>query len=159
MVINHIVTIRESTGKILGMQFPSNDIPEEGVSGDFRYVYIVDNNYPDNFTNTIDFIDNWCWQNDQFERVGEKPNKHALWDRNTQSWTWDENLMLQDIRDLRNGKLRSSDWTMLSDSQLTGPEKADAVTYRQELRDFPATVNNPSSLDELVWPAVPSFLQ
>jgi hypothetical protein len=39
----------------------------------------------------------------------------------------------------RNEKLQASDWTQLTDVPLTTEQKAEWVTYRQELRDYVAT--------------------
>ena len=47
----------------------------------------------------------------------------------------DVNLMLSE----RHNLLVDSDWTQLPDSPLTDAEKQAWATYRQQLRDFPAT--------------------
>ena len=49
------------------------------------------------------------------------------------------------LRVERDGKLTESDWTQLSDAQLTDSKKAEWVTYRQALRDLPATESDPSN--------------
>jgi len=41
----------------------------------------------------------------------------------------------------RNGRLAVSDWTQLSDSPLSSTKKAEWATYRQALRDLPASAN------------------
>jgi len=43
-------------------------------------------------------------------------------------------------RRMRKYLLDSSDWTQVSDNQLTEEEKANWASYRQALRDFPQTV-------------------
>ena len=55
-------------------------------------------------------------------------------------------------RSLREGKLRECDWTQGADSPLTDEKKAEWATYRQELRDLPATY---SKVSEVVWPDDP----
>ena len=57
------------------------------------------------------------------------------------------------LRVERDGKLTESDWTQLSDAQLTDSKKAEWVTYRQALRDLPATESDPSNP---TWPTKPS---
>tara|TARA_B100000131_G_C18109957_1_gene609259 strand:+ start:610 stop:1053 length:444 start_codon:yes stop_codon:yes gene_type:complete len=57
------------------------------------------------------------------------------------------------LRVERDGKLTESDWTQLPDAQLTDSKKAEWVTYRQALRDLPATEGNPSNP---TWPTKPS---
>ena len=57
------------------------------------------------------------------------------------------------LREQRNRKLYSSDWTQMADSPLTDTQKASWQTYRQSLRDI---TNTYSDLDNVVWPSEPS---
>ena len=57
------------------------------------------------------------------------------------------------LRVERDGKLTESDWTQLPDAKLTDSKKAEWVTYRQALRDLPATE---SDLSNPTWPIKPS---
>ena len=50
------------------------------------------------------------------------------------------------IRMERNGMLSQSDWTQTSDSPLTDEKKAEWVTHRQALRDYPASASKVSEL-------------
>jgi len=59
--------------------------------------------------------------------------------------TTDEKMA--EIRGKRNGLLADTDWTGMSDVTMS----ADMVTYRQALRDLPATV----SVDSPVYPTKP----
>ena len=43
------------------------------------------------------------------------------------------------VRMERDILLFQSDWTQMTDSPLSNSKKAEWVTYRQQLRDFPAT--------------------
>ena len=43
------------------------------------------------------------------------------------------------MRLLRDGLLTGSDWTQMPDSPLTDSKKQEWATYRQALRDFPAS--------------------
>ena len=52
-----------------------------------------------------------------------------------------DEIKLQQIRNIRSGLLLQSDWTQGNDSPLTNSKKAEWRTYRQQLRDFPATVD------------------
>ncbi len=64
---------------------------------------------------------------------------------------WQRESHLADLRVQRNAKLTASDWTQLAD---TPPQAKPAwVTYRQQLRDLPATVADPA---HPVWPTSPS---
>ena len=59
------------------------------------------------------------------------------------------------LREERNQKLVGSDWTQAPDhsSPLADAKKAEWATYRQSLRDLPATVD--VSLWSDVWPTEP----
>jgi hypothetical protein len=62
---------------------------------------------------------------------------------------------LQLLRQARNEKLASSDWTQLPDAQLTNEQKLAWANYRQQLRDFPANVVFiPNS--RVTWPQEPT---
>lgn len=64
---------------------------------------------------------------------------------------WQRESHLADLRVQRTAKLSASDWTQLADAPAQ--TKAAWVTYRQQLRDLPATVTDPANP---VWPTPPS---
>ncbi len=72
----------------------------------------------------------------QFVKVG-KPTKIVTWD---------------EIRQRRDELLCDTDWTQLSDCQLSEEEKEQYRIYRQALRDLPQQYENPN---EVVWPEMP----
>jgi hypothetical protein len=43
------------------------------------------------------------------------------------------------MKSMRNAQLAGSDWTQMPDSPLSDSDKQAWATYRQALRDFPAT--------------------
>ena len=53
----------------------------------------------------------------------------------------------------RNGRLAISDWTQLPDSPLSSTKKTERATYRQALRDLPASTSDPETP---TWPTEPS---
>lgn len=59
---------------------------------------------------------------------------------------------IEQIRLERNEKLKGTDWTQLSDSPLSIPDKLLWANYRQELRDLP---NNYIGSGIVVWPERP----
>jgi hypothetical protein len=63
----------------------------------------------------------------------------------------DKQAALAGIRQQRNAKLLQCDWTQLSDSPV---DKAAWASYRQALRDLPASIIDPR--DPVVWPLAPS---
>jgi len=67
--------------------------------------------------------------------------------------------LIEEMRQIRNGLLKSSDYRLLPD--YTGSDVEAWKTYRQELRDFPSTNPNPTwnqetgELENLNWPTEP----
>jgi len=59
---------------------------------------------------------------------------------------------LDSLRRERNALLASSDWTQGADSPLTDEVQASWATYRQELRDLPASTEDPANP---TWPSAP----
>ena len=57
------------------------------------------------------------------------------------------------VRILRDKLIAETDWTQLTDSQLSDSVKATWVTYRQALRDLPTSEGFPHTT---TWPAKPS---
>lgn len=55
----------------------------------------------------------------------------------------------EEVRDLRDEKLKESDWTQVADAPV---DQAAWATYRQALRDIPAQSGFPSTVD---WPTQP----
>jgi hypothetical protein len=66
---------------------------------------------------------------------------------------WDEahqELAMRDLRYERNALLSLSDWTQMPDASVDSKSWA---LYRQQLRDFPATVGDLTK--PIVWPTAP----
>ena len=161
-MIRAFAFINATTGDILNLQFPQGEPPEEGVDSDgIRTVIVTDDNLPEE--GCLDyhyFIDNYAYKSSasSFIKVGHKPNNYATWNFYTNSWTWDADLLLADIRGMRNRKLFFCDWTVGQDSPLSAAKHAEARAYRSALRDITSTLDNPSSVSEVNWPTPPSFL-
>ena len=64
------------------------------------------------------------------------------------------NLTLDQFREWRNACLAETDWTVLPDSPLSAEKQAEWKTYRQKLRDLPATTSEPYRVD--LRPDIPS---
>jgi hypothetical protein len=66
-------------------------------------------------------------------------------------------MMIEDafhnLRDLRNDKLKATDWSQAGDVPQALKEKYQ--TYRQQLRDLPSTVATLEEVENLTWPAEP----
>ena len=59
------------------------------------------------------------------------------------------------LRSTRNQLLTSCDWTQIPDCTI--PKKAEWATYRQTLRDFPATVSDARAT--ITWPHNPDWVE
>ena len=57
---------------------------------------------------------------------------------------------MAEVRHIREVLLAKSDWTQLPDAPV---DQAAWAVYRQELRDLPSTITDPS---EVVWPKPPT---
>jgi hypothetical protein len=66
-----------------------------------------------------------------------------------------EEVLNKLIRDRRAFELASSDWTQTLDAPLTAEVKAAWATYRQALRDLPATYPNATKPEDVTWPLRP----
>jgi len=72
---------------------------------------------------------------------------------------------LAEVKSYRNALLAWSDWTQFNDSPLSSSKKTEWATYRQALRDIPATIAGDSNLTAKImaddhtlstWPTQPS---
>ena len=162
-MLHAIAFIETATNKIVNLQFPQGEYPEEGLrnEGAIRVVNVTDDNLPNNDCKNYDFfISNYCYNlsTTSFVHVGHAPNDYAGYNFSTNAWEWDASLVLRDIRQMRNRKLFVTDWTQVSDCTLSDTQKAEARTYRTALRDITSTLDNPSNVEDVVWPTPPSFL-
>jgi len=62
------------------------------------------------------------------------------------------------LREERNQKLLNCDWTQSADSPLSSDKKTEWASYRTQLRNFPATLNNTTVVNTANWnwPTEPS---
>ena len=67
--------------------------------------------------------------------------------------TWFGTNYIGALRHLRDILLRESDWTQFTDSPLADSKKTEWKTYRQALRDLPATESDPENAS---FPTKPS---
>ena len=58
-----------------------------------------------------------------------------------------------EVRGERDGKLKESDWTQVSDNKLTNKQKSEWRAYRNQLRDITTTFNK---AENVAWPEPPS---
>lgn len=59
------------------------------------------------------------------------------------------------LRSKRDKQLLASDWTQFNDSPLSDVKKQEWATYRQALRDLPATHQTTNNIDDVIFPTIP----
>ena len=113
---------------------------EGSVTHSFGATHWWDKNHPDD--------------EPQWRTRDPQPDENHMWDG---KWTFDRDKFNTAVRTARNSLLFNTDWTQLSDSQLSDSKKAEWATYRQSLRNFPANIASDITLmEQLVWPTAPS---
>ena len=60
------------------------------------------------------------------------------------------------VRTIRDGRLKSSDWTQMPDSPLTSDQRSEWQMYRQQLRDLTDDYSHATSGDQVVFPEPPA---
>ena len=81
---------------------------------------------------------------------------YYTWSEDTESWSFNSSKFWTDVRQLRDTKLYSCDWTQLDDCKLSITKKGEWTEYRQALRDIPTDNADIKELDRIIWPAQPS---
>ena len=77
-----------------------------------------------------------------------KPTESEITDAKSAAMKWHA---LKALRSERNARLAQGDWTQLADAPVDAKAWAK---YRQELRDLPATIEDPTTT--IVWPTPPA---
>ena len=155
------LTADATTGFILGIRYPTGPLPIVGVTEDglYRNVILTSANLPnEQCKDWAYFTMNYYYHEPTgtFINTGPRPNDYANWNFTTNSWDWDPEVVLQDIRMVRNALLKDCDWMLLPDTGFTEAQIVDIKAYRQQLRDFPATVtNNPATKNDVTYPSFP----
>ena len=82
---------------------------------------------------------------------------HRVRDMTSEEITYRDKVYMEDLREQRNQKLLDSDWTQAPDhsSPLSNTKKAEWTTYRQSLRNLPATADM-TKWPGITWPTEPS---
>lgn len=120
------------------------DIIHWKYEGQAKYIYQGDGVQIKKHTNGDDECSGLTWLDDNIN----KPTKAQI-----DSWRADaeEAYKWDDVRAERDKKLASSDYVMMADYPME--DKSDWEAYRQELRDLPASNDNP---DLIVFPDKPN---
>jgi len=152
------VAIHTEEGVIVRTDMDNGLYPEDGhIVSEGRVVHRI---WDLEGLSEMEFINTRVWSEDdqQFIEVPPRPNGYATWNRNESpaKWTWDTNLILNEIRYARTVKIAETDWMLLVDSQLTEEQKEKVLEYRQLLRDLPSTLDMSvvGSVEDVVWPVL-----
>lgn len=60
------------------------------------------------------------------------------------------------VRTIRDGRLKDSDWTQVTDTPLAAEKRTEWQMYRQDLRDITADFSHVTALQDVVFPTAPS---
>ena len=113
--------------------------------------------YYNEIDNRGDWMDTHYWNGTTWVSRTTCPNRIATWESG--AWAWDAEEFKDLVREERDLRLGKSDWTVLPDSPITGNDLELVKAYRTDLRDFPSTTMPTSGrLEDLIWPAAPSFI-
>ena len=157
-----LVNTKTSTGEILRVySAPGNpdNLPEDGsVSGEETvYLLTIREEQEFNFGSPSNFMTQYHRSGNSWVHRGAPATDWYKWNWDTSSWVVNTDMLLSTVRLERDLYLTHTDWTQVSDNQLTDSKKEEWRTYRQSLRDLMA--NLAADLDDpskVVWPTQPS---
>lgn len=88
--------------------------------------------------------------------VEETPIIEAIPQNELPSFEYKKQQFMNQLRSMRNEKLRETDWTQVLDCALSAEEVQNYRVYRQALRDLPNSYENNSVVDigNVIWPSV-----
>lgn len=148
-----------TTGQIHAFTMPANesDILEGSMQGGLQVRWDTQNVFIDDLAGHD--TDSYYYDGNpetRFIEMATKPSVHHVYNWTSYAWDFDSTDFSTRMRADRDLKLGISDWTQNADSPLTDAKKAEWVTYRQSLRNFPAVNASATDYDALVWPTQPS---
>lgn len=148
-----------TTGQIHAFTMPANesDILEGSMQGGLQVRWDTQNVFIDDLAGHD--TDSYYYDGNpetRFIEMATKPSVHHVYNWTSYAWDFDSADFSTRMRADRDLKLGMSDWTQNADSPLTDAKKAEWVTYRQSLRNFPAVNASATDYDALVWPTQPS---
>ena len=78
------------------------------------------------------------------------------WNGTSEEWEFNSSRFWEQVRQDRNYRLVTCDWTQLADSPLSDSKKTEWAEYRAALREVPSSNSETKALDDIVWPDKPS---
>lgn len=141
-----------SHGQIVNLMTLGAWVPEEGtdpVNSDLIIVHIKDP-----ISDVLDFIQSNYYFRGEWKSREKKSGSYWTWEN--AGWTLNETLLWEVIREERDNRLQASDWTQIPNNQLSRTKEEEWATYRQALRNVPATNGGVTDPEDVVWPTKPS---
>lgn len=100
----------------------------------------------------------WDFSLEEWADLPTNPNApYYIWNLAAKNYTLDRASFEKDTRDERDKKLKDTDWCVLPDAPVDDTYLQAMKTYRQELRDFPATIDFDTieDISTISWPVEP----
>jgi len=149
----YAIAVVDSGGEVFHFYHPSGTPDPEGTfkvgEKESRRIYL---------TEELSDINLWIrthyWKSGAWKTRDDKDTAFHTW--TDEAWVFNSDKFIKEVRNFRNSKIASSDWTQLSDCKLSDEKKAEWVTYRQALRDVPANNSSVTDIDSVSWPTEPS---
>lgn len=137
-----------SNGDPVSVMTPgTDDMYQEGQQyGDYVAWYIAEDAANFMATKYYDF------DTQAFATRMTRPSEFHFWNKTLKIWQFDRDKAIDWVRIERNKRLALCDWTQVPDAPLSEEQKEAWRVYRQALRDFPATLTNIQSMNDIVWP-------
>ena len=121
-------------------------------------------------TDFMEFSGEWhnsYVQDGEVVSMGDAPTEHHVFDYKTKSYIdprFSEGGQLTaearselwiEVRTIRDGRLKMSDWTQVTDSPLTAEQRSAWQMYRQTLRDLTDDFSHATTIEEVTFPDIP----
>ena len=155
--VSPIVALHNENGVIVRTDIDNGIYPEDGSI--MRGGEIIHRIYECAGSAALqEFVNTHVWDEalDEWLTVDRRPNYHSFWDRSASpaKWTWDLEVIKNEIRAQRDMKIFHTDWAMLPDAPLSAEKRQQYIDYRQALRDITDTVDLTvvDSVDKVIWP-------
>jgi len=163
-IVSWLVYVNQTTGYInLITSVRGSGAPAEGLTEDgqlLKHLTPSDINELTNWTTPGQFSIEYQWFENAWYYRGLRASEYHEWEGSSPgSWVYQTSRFEEIVKSERTRRLYSCDWTQVADAPLTAEQKTSYATYRQQLRDFPPTVDmssEPTDVQSLSWPVEPT---
>lgn len=88
--------------------------------------------------------------------IPPRPSQSHEWDKKEKKWQSSNASLMKYVRQLRNQKLKDTDYTQVADIPFGQQKKDQWLQYRQKLRDLPSEFPNAYLIEHITWPDPPA---